>query len=1330
MGRNRVRKLIGGAVALAVVVTSYSASGAAIAGQEAQPGVAIQDVTALAEVLPPADRNPNRPGIQLNVPYYSEPEFLLVNERNRWNVRNRPAGTIAAGYGHQDGVSHDALMATARYPKQAAPTTTYGTLPANNIWDLDPEDVSYFSADTQTSDRSLILRDRSYYVTRYESGVIGIDGPVETDLDRRMVFGSPAAGVTYVGATVETDDAKTNTFTALLVRSDGKIMRYERSPTGASITPAFDLGQGAIAAVGRNISHFEKAPRAPLGGVDSNRSAFGYPDTTTMLLVLRADGEFVPLKVDGIVEQLPLLSTIAPSLRASNLGASDNTSLDFDFGCMWTAAELAVTPYTGPVASYLRCPFGSRVDGGVDRVGTGRIVVSLASGGAGVQVFTAGDNITETRQDAYQVIKESDTATTCQSQGPPGSTDARVVAGVAYVACVQQGYKQIGDTITTYVYPQSMTEVRRIGWPARSRQVTTQNTGPFIRADFDEMAQPDVGENWTASKPTEAVYDRWSAPVIQLQFPCAELLARPSRSGTSLDDCDPSTGTPTGAQGPDGKVNVSPPPNWLSYTLANYRSVGPGNYELVVTTVPADQLPIDRTVATTDTPPPFGDIGYDRENFQFSVGAERYLASDLGALNAGEDVDVSTFDKYSLGDNPSTYGSPIFLAQVPRMGPTQLEIELTSTASRVDISPSLPVAVLQAPPSVGGLSQQDDFTPEFAISKGGGTGDTSGTTTSLGGHIEGAVVATVGAGALGTNARAGGGIGFGVGWNNSSESSITKSVELTRTEGYGGAFDETAIVTRAFKEYVWDGVVLHDPTGVSTGESFEYRIPGEELITSRTLSALATKAPGLYGPQGAYTKSIKRITNNYSIGNPATYYGGASTATPGSILESNGGPCIGGYSSGAIPTDLGAPLAAPVRPENPFVEETAEPPTGPNVVTSAQHQVSVGNALTETSTIDITASTTRSALATKAFDWSVSAIGKYESEVDLGVSAKFEVEVRAGINGEYTSSAGIEDSLAEGSAITATMGNIPFSTADVGSWVANEAYNWRMYFCKARLGPAGLNTSVWVQGFVVEGYNGTGGLTDLSPATVTSPKGGAYVPGTDGGALTGVSTPCPTTPDPSQVEFRWDHPAGSMKRYALEVFDGTTGEESTYEVAQWAEPDDFHQQVKRDPSDDGPGLADRVSCAAISTSQLAADHLLSWRLVAQGFSQNEVTSPWGYFRPVGPDGPTATSVSVVDARLVSEGETAAFKVKLDSAATKTVSVSVATASKTARAGRDFRSKSVTLQFEAGQRVKTVRVRTLRDQVREDRETFLLKVTRSGSLVVTGGTATGRIANRR
>ena len=72
----------------------------------------------------PDDEDAVQPGVQVTVPYYSEPEFVLLAGNERWNVRNRPAGTVAAGYGHTDDAIHDALMATGRY--EPMPSTGSG----------------------------------------------------------------------------------------------------------------------------------------------------------------------------------------------------------------------------------------------------------------------------------------------------------------------------------------------------------------------------------------------------------------------------------------------------------------------------------------------------------------------------------------------------------------------------------------------------------------------------------------------------------------------------------------------------------------------------------------------------------------------------------------------------------------------------------------------------------------------------------------------------------------------------------------------------------------------------------------------------------------------------------------------------------------------------------------------------------------------------------------------------------------------------------------------------------------------------------------------------
>ncbi len=69
-----------------------------------------------AEATPSVDDDdPDTPGIQISIPFYSEPEFLLVAGDERWDVRNRPVGTAAAAYGHPTGAVHDAFMTSARY---------------------------------------------------------------------------------------------------------------------------------------------------------------------------------------------------------------------------------------------------------------------------------------------------------------------------------------------------------------------------------------------------------------------------------------------------------------------------------------------------------------------------------------------------------------------------------------------------------------------------------------------------------------------------------------------------------------------------------------------------------------------------------------------------------------------------------------------------------------------------------------------------------------------------------------------------------------------------------------------------------------------------------------------------------------------------------------------------------------------------------------------------------------------------------------------------------------------------------------------------------------
>jgi subtilisin family serine protease len=85
------------------------------------------------------------------------------------------------------------------------------------------------------------------------------------------------------------------------------------------------------------------------------------------------------------------------------------------------------------------------------------------------------------------------------------------------------------------------------------------------------------------------------------------------------------------------------------------------------------------------------------------------------------------------------------------------------------------------------------------------------------------------------------------------------------------------------------------------------------------------------------------------------------------------------------------------------------------------------------------------------------------------------------------------------------------------------------------------------------------------------------------------------------------------------------------------------------------------------------------------------------------------TVSVEDAGVVSEGNNAAFVVKLSRSYTETVSVSYTTLSGSAKVGYDFQNKSGTLTFQPGERQKTVSVATTSDWMWEGSEYFALKL---------------------
>ena len=110
------------------------------------------------------------------------------------------------------------------------------------------------------------------------------------------------------------------------------------------------------------------------------------------------------------------------------------------------------------------------------------------------------------------------------------------------------------------------------------------------------------------------------------------------------------------------------------------------------------------------------------------------------------------------------------------------------------------------------------------------------------------------------------------------------------------------------------------------------------------------------------------------------------------------------------------------------------------------------------------------------------------------------------------------------------------------------------------------------------------------------------------------------------------------------------------------------------------------------------------------------------------DNDALPTLSIDDAATVSEGETAAFTVRLSAASGVAVEVSYATADGTAAAGADYTAVSGVLRFEPGETARTIAVATLDDGEPESEETFTMELSAPSGATLADGTATGTITD--
>ena len=1159
--------------------------------------------------LPP-DKDPGRPGTQLTVPYYSEPEFLLLSGEDRWNVRNRPAGTVAAGYGHEDDAIADVLTASARYDQVSQNPFPIGTTSP----DRQRLDVAVLQP---TEDRTV-----TWVVTRFDDSSVEIQGPLEHGLKQKFTLGVSAyAPDGYVGGTVLADGGPGDV-ALLMVQPNGDLHRWNLD-VGEGLNPPTvvgNVGGAAAAAISRSYSAFDTSPRG-LSITDRVPSR-----SSTLLLVLRDDGQLVPARIgfftDGPDPEPTGFEILAPLSSLNGALASFNVPqdplIDFDFSCVQLDRVIDSGGVTGAAAGYLGCGTGTaNVDGSLDRLVLGRISVAVTTDGVQpLRMFTAADYASEDDRGFWSIQPEYRADSGCDyvfspPGAAPGSFDLRTTLGVTHLACVETDFE--GDLAVTDVTQ----PVSQQAFQAHSDTILrgvefTSTSAPIETVGFDRMHQPAHGTPSTGEVPLiRETYSDVSHPTIQLQFPCAQLLARPSRAGSFLDDCDLSMPAAT----PPGQQAVAPPWNWKSYTIAAYASPDSDGSarRLLVTTSPADTSPGDRRLRDNTSQSPYGPT-YDKANFAWSVEPAAYLASDIEDLHANPDADINSYDVYAAP--PQAEETPLLLAQVPRPARTTVLLDIPDQLPHLETSPSAPVAILQAPPQVEGLGQQDSATPAFAAKTSDETSSTVGKSSRLGTSFGLEASFMGGAGGLGNKAITGAGFEVGFEFNNEVGQELQQAIEVAHTEAYGGSLAYDTVVTRAIKEHVWEGTVLRDPWGLATGAPFTYRLPAGEVTKSIPLPQLQADSPALYGPSGLFGPSISRILGGAKVGDPGSYLRGADQPQPTSLVEANGGPCRGGYTE--RPGDLTpftGDLPAAVSLDNPYIAASPPAPYGPNILVSNEHVVSVGNDLTEGAVIGLTDSASRSKMTSKSFDFSASALLKTETEVQLGAAAKVELEVNVGIQGGFSESAGISDTLATGSELSAFVGNIPHTVADTGPWLNQEGYSWRMYMCKAQLGPSGVSLDVWVQGYVTNGYAGAGGVTDLLPVEAVQPVRSSVVLADPEGTPSATTMECTTAEQDDANRFRWNDDAGTTQSYELQMENISTGDAARHVIAEWATPSANKAAMKQSPSDNRIGVAPRPDCADVSAANFVDGDLYRWRMVVDGFVVNQKRSEWEFLRP-------------------------------------------------------------------------------------------------------------------
>jgi hypothetical protein len=519
--------------------------------------------------------------------------------------------------------------------------------------------------------------------------------------------------------------------------------------------------------------------------------------------------------------------------------------------------------------------------------------------------------------------------------------------------------------------------------------------------------------------------------------------------------------------------------------------------------------------------------------------------------------------------------------------PNPMKVEACKEAARIEDVDAIPFALLAAPPFVAGARQQPDGRPTFARSTTSGGSESETTATRVGFSVGIEVEDPLSVSRLSVEGA----------YEREVQNKDSTTYSLTLSEAFLGEPEQDYVVATTTQAWVLDGTVLESSTGLGVGSRAEIRHPRSTTTHVMSVEKLVRDYPEKYGATTVLGAGLRDILSH-------------TPGDPGSYLETDADvdqACIGSIDGGQ---------QVDFRPRtgivlNPFVQDP--PPTPPtNAIIVAPSWMPVGAG---------TGGATQQAVAMEE-GTSYEYLGTHSVDVTVAAKAGY---LTGSVSGGGTWGRGWTFEVSEGTSFEASVGNIPTVPAgladddlriEAGNLLRSEEYRWRMFLCKqdlAKHGDLGGQLPVWVLGYTVDDYRGSGGLAELRGLNPVGPSGGATV---------GV---------PAQL--RWQLASGTIRRFDWRI-QGITVEHTRVGALDYGSIDEYRAL----------GFPPEHQFA-VAVSGLKPGHTHAWQVRATDFFGNQTDwsqlqffnttgTPAG-FSDVSPDSAHAESIS----RLVISGIT-------------------------------------------------------------------------------------------